>query len=50
MSNEATLDFLSWANSLPEKEQKYALDMHNYLLNKGIKPRKNNRSYANFEY
>lgn len=50
MSNQAILDFLSWANSLPVKEQKYALDMHDYLLSKSIKPRKNNRSYANFEY
>jgi len=50
MVHQATQELLNWIDTLPEQEKVYALDMHEYISSKGIKPRPNNRSYANFEY
>jgi hypothetical protein len=50
MSHQATQDFLNWIDQLPEQEKIYALNMHEYVLNKGIKPRKIKRGYVLFEY
>ena len=40
MSNKATQKFLNWIDTLPEQEKTYALDIHEYVFLKGIKPRK----------
>jgi len=48
MAHQPTQDFLDWLETLPEKERKYAFDMHNFVLSKDIKPRKPNGN--NFQY
>lgn len=50
MSNQATQDILSWIDTLPAKEKIYALDMHEYVTDKGIKPRVNKLTYVTFGY
>jgi len=41
MTHQATQELLNWVEKLPAQEKAYALDMHEYMANKGIKPRMN---------
>ncbi len=46
--HQATQEFLNWIDSLTEQDKTYVMDMHMYLTNLGIKPRKYNNE--NFQY
>jgi hypothetical protein len=48
MPHQATQAFFDWVDTLPEKEKIYALDMHEYISTKNIKPRMYNKE--NFQY
>lgn len=39
MLHQATQKIIDWIDTLPEQEKMYASDMHQYLENRGIKPR-----------
>ena len=41
---------LEWIDTLPQQENSYALGIHEYLTNKGIKPRKSTCNHPSFGY
>jgi len=50
MLHQATQELFVWIDTLPEQEKNYAIDMHEYISSKGIKPRNAKTGSISFSY